>query len=251
MDDAAGDAARKAEVRAHPAVDPRRGQARLGADHLGLGAGEKTHDAHGVRADVHRRTAGEIEPVADVARQEEGNAEDHLDVAQAAELARVDDLPHPRRQRMVSPVKRFAEQLAGALGRLGHARGLRGVGGQRLLAEHVLACLERTDRPCAVQAVRQRIVDGVDLGIGEQRLVGRVRAWEAVLGRELLGSRAVARGDRRNDDVRDVARRANQRHRRDPRGSENADANGSCWSRLRLRARAPGGRGSKVGVNPT
>ncbi len=46
----------------------------------------------------------------------------------------------------------------------------------RLLAQHVLARLERAHRPLVVQAVRQRDVDGVDLRVGEQRVVRAVRA---------------------------------------------------------------------------
>ena len=46
---------------------------------------------------------------------------------------------------------------------------------QRLLAQHVLARLERLDRPRHVHRVRQRDVDRVDVGVGQQRLVGAVR----------------------------------------------------------------------------
>ena len=53
--------------------------------------------------------------------------------------------------------------------------------GHRLLAQHVLAGPGGRDGPLGVQVVRQRDVDGVDVGIGEQRLVGGVGTVEAQL----------------------------------------------------------------------
>ena len=50
---------------------------------------------------------------------------------------------------------------------------------QRLLAQDVLARLGRRDRPLGVEVVRQRDVDGVDVGVGEQRLVRAVGARDA------------------------------------------------------------------------
>ena len=50
---------------------------------------------------------------------------------------------------------------------------------QRLLAQHVLAGPRRGDRPLGVEVVRQRDVDGVDVGVREQRLVGPVRPRDA------------------------------------------------------------------------
>src|SRR5947208_676410 len=54
----------------------------------------------------------------------------------------------------------------------------------------------RSERPLHVHAVRQRDVHGLHFRIGEQLLVGPVRAWNAVRGRELLGAlaRAAAHG---------------------------------------------------------
>src|SRR5262249_49503428 len=46
-----------------------------------------------------------------------------------------------------------------------------GVAGVRLLAEDVLARLERPHRPVVMHAVGQADVDGVDLGVGQHRVV--------------------------------------------------------------------------------
>ena len=54
-----------------------------------------------------------------------------------------------------------------------------GVPAERLLAEDVLARLDGLDRPLAVERVRERDVDGVDVRVLEERLVGAVRARDA------------------------------------------------------------------------
>ena len=41
----------------------------------------------------------------------------------------------------------------------------------RLLAENRLACLQRTDRPGHMEVVRQRVVDGVDVRMRDQRFI--------------------------------------------------------------------------------
>src|SRR5438270_292472 len=43
--------------------------------------------------------------------------------------------------------------------------------GERLLAQHVLARLERSQRPFPMQVVRERVVDGIDAWVGQQSLV--------------------------------------------------------------------------------
>ena len=80
--------------------------------------------------------------------------------------------------------------------RVDHALGLGRGQGQRLLAQDVLAGLGGRDRPLRVEVVGQRDVDRVDLGIGEQRLVGGVGARDAQLGcATLRAGPGVARGD--------------------------------------------------------
>ena len=96
---------------------------------------------------------------------------------------------------MVAPHERLGQDEALALGDVEGALDLLGAARQRLLAEHVLAGLERADRPLDVQRVGQRDVDRVDLGVGEQRLVGAVRARDAVLGGEGPAALDVARAD--------------------------------------------------------
>ena len=71
---------------------------------------------------------------------------------------------------------------------------------QRLLAQDVLAGPGRGDRPLGVEVVGQRDVDGVDVRVGEERLVRAVGASGCRARRRPLGAwAAVAGGDR--DDL--------------------------------------------------
>jgi hypothetical protein len=67
--------------------------------------------------------------------------------------------------------ERLGRHLAGAPARLGDPIDILHRERQRLLAQHVFAGLERAHRPLDVQMIRQRNVDDVDVGVGEQRLV--------------------------------------------------------------------------------
>ena len=100
--------------------------------------------------------------------------------------------------------ERLAQQSAAPLGGVECRDHLLGVARERLLAEHVLAGLERFDRPLGVQRVRQRDVDRLDLGVGEQVLVRAVGARNLPLARVGLGPGPVAAG---NGDEVDLRRR--------------------------------------------
>ena len=66
---------------------------------------------------------------------------------------------------------------------------------QRLLAKHVLAGLECADSPLNVHRVGERDVDGVDVRIGQQRVISAVCALDAVLGGVALGGLALPAGN--------------------------------------------------------
>jgi hypothetical protein len=78
-----------------------------------------------------------------------------------------------------------------------------------------------------VQPVGERVVDRVDVRIGEQVLVGVVDGRDLVLGRELLGPATVTRRDRDHGRlVGQLTRRLHHRDRRDAGGTEDSDSNG-------------------------
>ncbi len=147
-----------------------------------------------------------------------------LDVLDGAEVALLHQRAHAVCERVVAVVERLHHHEPGAVGDRGHLFGLGGVVGEGLLAEHVLARLERGDRPLRVQTVGQRVVDGVDVGIGEQVGVGVEDARDAVLGGVGVGAAAVTRGDRDHLGILRVAGGLDDRGGRDARGAEDSDA---------------------------
>ncbi len=177
----------------HP-VGARRPEPGLAVDVLGLAA-EEARAADVVTADVHQRAALDIGAQADVVLVVERVAERRADEPQLADRALVDELLRTLRLRVVAVHERLAQQAAGALGRVERRLDLVGVARHRLLAEHVLARLERLDRPLAVHRVRQGDVDRLDLVVGEQRLVRAVGAWDLPFLRVRVGARLVAARD--------------------------------------------------------
>ena len=102
---------------------------------------------------------------------------------------------------MVPVVERLDADEAGGTGGVGDLLGLGLVEGQRLLAEHVLPASSAAQRPFAVPADLEGVVDRVDLGVGDYVGVAVVDLGDPVLRGELLGARAVAGRDAGQFDV--------------------------------------------------
>ena len=96
---------------------------------------------------------------------------------------------------MVVRMLRFHQQYAGACLDAQHRVDVGGRQRERLFAEHRLARLECGDRPARVETGRQRVVDRVDLGRVNQRLIVRISARDAVRRRIGVRARRIARGD--------------------------------------------------------
>ena len=127
--------------------------------------------------------------------------------------ARRDQLPYLDAEGEVPrPDRLHEEQLL--LFRRGHKlAGLRGIDGQRLLAQHVLAGFERQHGVLEVMAVRRGYVDDLHIRVGHQLVIRAVRLGVAAgldlgkkLGRPVLG-RAGGGSDDLVTDIVDVARR--------------------------------------------
>ena len=176
-------------------VEARHDPGRLGAEDVAGGQDR-------VAADVVERAAAR-RLVADVVGVEQAIGEEGLDRARFPDRARARDLARAPPLRMVAHHERLGDELAGPRARGDQRLRLVGVKRDRLLAQHVLAGLQRADRPGDVQLVGQRIVDRLDRRIGEQLLIGAVGAGDAERGgrRPRLGE--IARGDR--VDARDLA----------------------------------------------
>ena len=187
------------EVGVHGPVDAGGGELGLGADHPGPG-GEQAEEADRVAAHVHGGAAGQGQLVADVALLPQRGREGDVDLGDVAQLARADDLDQALGQGVVLVVEGLHDHQPGvAVVRLRHGPGLVGVGGERLLAQDVLAGLEGGDGPVPVQAVGEGVVDGVDVGVVDQLLVAADDAGNALLAGELrrpvLGVAGRHRGD--------------------------------------------------------
>ncbi len=125
---------------------------------------------------------------------------------------------------MKAIVKGFHQHPPALSSGLGHAQAFLLVARQRFLAQHVFARLERANRPLGVQTVGQGVVDHIDVGIGKQRRVTVEGPRKAVFGRELARALAIARGHRFEHDAFDDARGFHQRHGRNARSTEYAEA---------------------------
>jgi hypothetical protein len=74
------------------------------------------------------------------------------------------------------PHKPLGEDEAGGISTVEGFLDLIGMSRERLLDQHVLAGVERRERPLHVQPVGKRDVNGLDVGIGQQPLVAPVGA---------------------------------------------------------------------------
>ena len=170
-------------------------------DALGL-ASEEARRRDAVAAEVSERPALELRGQAHIARPGvEREPEVRPDHAQLADRTSGNQLLEPSRLRIVAPHERLHAEEPLCLGHVEDGRDGERIRAHRLLAEHVLAGLERADRPLAVQPVRQRDVDRVDRRVGEQRLVAAVGGRDAVLARVRVGPRLVARCHRGHLDL--------------------------------------------------
>ena len=124
-----------------------------------------------VGAEVEERPArhGRVE---DAVRRVEVLAVVGEDGAHVPEQAGVEHLPHDVEARQEEGPHRLHAEDAGGRGGSRDLLCLSGIEADRLLDEHVLAGLDGEQRALAVQVVRRRDVDDVDVRVGEQRVAG-------------------------------------------------------------------------------
>jgi hypothetical protein len=168
--------------------------------------------------------------------------------SQRAETTRRDQRLDRHRPGMKGRHVGLAQRDPGVLARRRHRLGVGGRGRERLLAEHVLASRGGAHDPLAVQAVRQRHVDRLDLGIVEHGLVGSVGPQ----GLEGAGSTVGAAQAPDRDQARPGARDDRRQHRLASdlrRGADHAPADRHVSSR-RPRARWAHPRGYSIAARP-
>ena len=143
-------------------------------------------------ADVDQRTAALLGLVRENAPRRNAAAAQvcSLCVVDVAQPAVFDDLLRDLVLRKVAVLVADRQHLAGSVSRLEHLLRVRLGRSHRLLAENVLAGLERSDRDLAVRDVRGQNMDGVDRRVSQKLLVVGVdlRVRGAVFLRGLFGS---------------------------------------------------------------
>jgi hypothetical protein len=102
---------------------------------------------------------------------------------------------------------------------------LRGIDRQRLLAQDRFARRRRRERPLRMKVVRQRIVDRVDVGVGEQCGVIVVHPWDTEARGDFSRARGVAARDRGDDAVARRIRSRNEAFHADVRRAQDAPSN--------------------------
>ena len=150
-------------------------------------AGEEPGERDRVDADVEHRAAGEVGAAVASIGVEDRDAEVGLHDLQLADLAVEHPLADLDHRRDEPGPHRFHQEAVVAARGIDHLTRLGGVEREGLLAQHVFAGIERGDRHGMVVAVRRGDVDDVDVGIGEQRLVGAVRVRDLEPCREVVG----------------------------------------------------------------
>ncbi len=103
-----------------------------------------------------------------------------------------------------------------------------GVGRKRLLTKHVLARLRRGDRPLGVQAVRKRVVDGVDVRISQEILVAGVHARDPLPGGKGLPAPVFPGGHRDHTAAAGCPHGRQELPRGDRRGPQDPPPHHAC-----------------------
>ncbi len=199
-------------------------QHRLGRDDRRLPPGD-ADEVDGVAPDVHERPATQIAVEADVARlhDEMGDAVVELHALHLAEHARGEHLEQPAREAVQSVVEPHESAPPRSIRGVGDLRRGRAVRRQRLLAQHVLAALQRSHGPMRLHGRGERDVDEVDVRMVQDHVV------VAGLGHpEAIGQRqcplGIAGADRDHAHAVQLASGLHDRTLGDARRTQDSDA---------------------------
>jgi hypothetical protein len=157
-----------------------------------LAPGDEARGGDRIAADVVEPAATPAEHVADVGGVGEVIAEMAMNGLQLTQSSALHQRPQLVPLRVRAHHEGFLDRPAGAvadgdqLARLGRAHP------DRLLAQDMLAGLRRLHGPGHVEMVGERDIDRLDLGVGQERLVAVVGAWDAELTGGGLGQRPLA-----------------------------------------------------------
>src|SRR5208283_2832176 len=125
-----------------------------------------------VAADVHESAAAAVDLVADVGGINVEIAEESRDGAEFADAALVEQFEQAQPLRKTPDHKGFADLDSGTVADGEQRLSFRDREAERLLAKHMLAGFRGLGSPRDVKLIGQRIVDRVDIRVGEKFLVG-------------------------------------------------------------------------------
>src|SRR6267143_5994920 len=151
-----------------------------------------------VAPDIHHPAPSPLCNIPHVLRISIEVTERSLILSQLSDHSLANQLACPQPLGMGLHHERFADFDTAAVAHAQQRTRLRNAHTQWLLAQHMLPCLRRFDRPRHVQMIRQRIVNRFDLRIGKQLFVGTVRLRDSQLFRGALRFLQIPRGDRRD-----------------------------------------------------
>ena len=148
-----------------------------------------------VTADIHESAAAALNLVADIRRIDIEVAEDANDRADFPDAMLLEQFAEAKPLGMTVDHERFTNFDSGA-GANGEQRfGFRNSEAEGLLAKNMLAGFRSLDGQGNVELIGQRIVNGVDLGVGEEFLVGAVGTGDAKRGCCFLSLHEIAGSD--------------------------------------------------------
>jgi hypothetical protein len=125
---------------------------------------------------------------------------------------------------MAADHESFADLDAGAGTHGEESFGLRNGEAEGLLAENVLARLRSFDGPGDVKLIGERVVDGVDIGVGEELFVRSVSGGDAKGGCCFLSLRKIAGCDTNYARIATLLHGRDNFLEADSRGAENSPA---------------------------
>ena len=148
-----------------------------------------------VAADVVEGATAGLGDVADVGGVGIEVAEEGSDRTERADAAFVEEGAEAEPLRVGADHEGFADEDAGAVANGEEGLGLGEGHAEGFFAEDVLAGFGGADGPGDVELVGERVVDGVDVGVGEEFFVGAVGGGDVELRGDGAGFGEVARGD--------------------------------------------------------
>ncbi len=176
-----------------------------------------------ITAEVHQGAAREFVGPARV--DVLGCGHDHVDLdgSKLAKFAAVQQLVQPPCYGVIEVVKAFHDAHLCRRRSVTDDPRLIGVAGEGFLGENVLARPDRGEIPRAVQGVGKRVVDRLDLVIGEDVGVAAENSLDSVPAGEVLGASAVPGRDS-DEPVSGDAGGPDDGEVRDPGGTKHTDA---------------------------